>query len=156
MAGKTIGKQPVAIGAGIRGLTAAGALADHFERVIAPQHDRQPNRALRRGRVQPQHLRVLLRGSRRALTALFPPFARDLTNTGSMPLRTACDIHTEIPGLGSLPPRDFGWFIYCASRPPIEPITRRQPVISLIACILLVHLSKVRQSFARLPSMSFQ
>jgi L-2-hydroxyglutarate oxidase LhgO len=36
------------------------------------------------------------------------------------------EIRAEFPGIGSLPSRDFGWFFYCASRPLIELVTRRQ------------------------------
>ncbi|WP_051334743.1 FAD-dependent monooxygenase [Bradyrhizobium sp. Ai1a-2] len=127
MAGKTIGKQAVVIGAGMSGLAAAGALADHFERVIVLERDRLPSQAVpRTGTPQSRHLHVLLPGGQRALTDLFPHFERDLTNAGSVPLRMARDIRMEIPGLGPLPPRDFGWFIHCASRPLIELVTRRQ------------------------------
>jgi 2-polyprenyl-6-methoxyphenol hydroxylase-like FAD-dependent oxidoreductase len=60
------------------------------------------------------------------LTDLFPHFERDLVNAGSVPLRMPGEIRAEIPDLGPFPWRDFGWFIYSASRPLIEFITRRQ------------------------------
>jgi 2-polyprenyl-6-methoxyphenol hydroxylase-like FAD-dependent oxidoreductase len=127
MVGKTIGKQAVVIGAGMAGLAAAGALADHFERVIVLERDRLPDQAVpRAGAPQSRHLHVLLPGGQRALTDLFPYFERDLMNAGSVPLPMARGVRMEIPGLGPLPSRDFGWFLYCGSRPLIELITRRQ------------------------------
>ena len=39
MASTLIGKQAVVIGAGMGGLTAAGALADHFDQVIVLERD---------------------------------------------------------------------------------------------------------------------
>jgi 2-polyprenyl-6-methoxyphenol hydroxylase-like FAD-dependent oxidoreductase len=127
MVGKTIGKQAVVIGAGMAGLAAAGALADHFERVIVLERDRLTDQAApRAGTPQSRHLHLLLPGGQRALTDLFPHFERDLVNAGSVPLRVSRGIRMEIPGLGPLPARDFGWFLYCASRPLIELITRRQ------------------------------
>ncbi len=127
MVGKGIGKQAVVIGAGMAGLAAAGALADHFERVIVLERDRLPDLAVPRpGAPQSRHLHVLLPGGQRALTDLFPHFERDLINAGAVPIRVARDIRMEVPGLGPLPARDFGWFLYSASRPLIELITRRQ------------------------------
>ncbi|WP_152535413.1 FAD-binding protein [Bradyrhizobium sp. Ai1a-2] len=127
MVGRVIGKQVVVIGAGMAGLAAAGALADHFERVIVLERDRLPDQAVPRlGTAQARHLHALLPGGQRALSDLFPHFERDLVEAGSVPLRMSRDIRMEIPGLGPLPSRDFGWFLYCASRPLIELITRRQ------------------------------
>jgi 2-polyprenyl-6-methoxyphenol hydroxylase-like FAD-dependent oxidoreductase len=127
MVGKAIGKQAVVIGAGMAGLAAAGALAGHFERVIVLERDRLPNQAVpRAGTPQSRHLHVLLPGGQRALTDLFPYFERDLINAGSVPLRISRGIRVEIPGLGPLPSRDFGWFLYGGSRPLIELTARRQ------------------------------
>ena len=127
MAGKKIGKEAIVIGAGMAGLAAAGALADHFERVIVLERDGLPGQAVpRAGTPQSRHLHALLPGGQRALTDLFPHFERDLVNAGAVPLRMLGDLHVEIPGLGPLPPRDFGWLFYGASRPLIESITRRQ------------------------------
>jgi 2-polyprenyl-6-methoxyphenol hydroxylase-like FAD-dependent oxidoreductase len=127
MVGRQIGKQAVVIGASMAGLAAAGALADHFERVIVLERDRLPDQAVPRlGTPQARHLHVLLAGGQQALTDLFPHFERDLISAGSIPLRMARDIRVEIPGLGPLPSRDFGWFLYSASRPLIELTVRRQ------------------------------
>ena len=127
MAARKIGKQAVVIGAGMAGLAAAGAVADFFERVTVLERDRLPNEAVpRRGTPQSRHLHALLPGGERALTDLFPHFERDLLDAGSVPLRVLSELRVEIPGVGPLPPRDFGWFFYCASRPLIELVTRRQ------------------------------
>lgn len=127
MTDKEISKRAIVIGAGMGGLAAAGALANHFEQVTILERDRLPDQALPRlGAAQSRHLHVLLPGGLRALNDLFPNFERDLTNAGAVPLKMARDIRMEIPGLGPLPQREFGWFIYSASRPLIELTLRRQ------------------------------
>ena len=127
MAGKKIGNEAIVIGAGMAGLAAAGALADYFERVIMLERDCLQDQAMPRpGTPQSRHLHGLLSGGQRALTDLFPHFERDLVNAGAVPLRVLGEIRAEIPGLGPVPSRDFGWFFYSASRPLIELITRRQ------------------------------
>jgi 2-polyprenyl-6-methoxyphenol hydroxylase-like FAD-dependent oxidoreductase len=127
MAGQKLGKQAIIIGAGMAGLAAAGAVADYFERVILLERDRLPDQAVpRSGAPQSRHLHVLLPGGRQALTDLFPHFEKDLLDAGAVALRMASEARAEIPGLGPLPTRDFGWFLYCASRPLIELVTRRQ------------------------------
>jgi 2-polyprenyl-6-methoxyphenol hydroxylase-like FAD-dependent oxidoreductase len=75
---------------------------------------------------QSRHLHGLLSGGERALTDLFPHFERDLVDAGAAPLRMLGDVRVEIPDVGPLPSRDFGWFFYGASRPLIELVTRRQ------------------------------
>jgi 2-polyprenyl-6-methoxyphenol hydroxylase-like FAD-dependent oxidoreductase len=125
-AGK-IGKQAVVIGAGMAGLAAAGAVTDYFERVIVLDRDSLPNQAVPRpGVPQSRHLHVLIPGGQRALTDLFPYFEQDLMHAGAVPLRMAGELRVEIPGLGPLPSRDFGWLFYGASRPLIELTARRQ------------------------------
>ena len=127
MAGKQIGKKAIVIGAGIAGLSAAGALADHFERVIVLERDCLPGQAVpRSGTPQSRHLHGLLPGGQRALSDLFPHFDRDLADSGAVPLRMLDELRVEIPGLGPFPQRNFGWLFYGASRPLIELIARRQ------------------------------
>ena len=127
MAAIKIGKQAVVIGAGMAGLAAAGAVADYFERVIVLERDRLPNQAVPRpGAPQSRQLHGLLPGGQRALTDLFPHFERELLDAGSVPLRMLGELRVEMPGVGPLPSRDFGWLFYGASRPLIELITRRQ------------------------------
>ena len=43
MASTLIGKQAVVIGAGMGGLTAAAALADHFDQVVVLERDTLPS-----------------------------------------------------------------------------------------------------------------
>ena len=127
MAGRIVGIQAVVIGAGMAGLAAAGALTDHFERVIVLDRDRLPQQAAHRpGTPQDRHLHGLLPGGQRALNMLFPEFEGDLAQSGAVPVAVALELRSEIPGLGPLPRRDFGWALQCASRPLIEFSLRRQ------------------------------
>src|SRR5262249_42561419 len=103
------------------------AVADYFEQVIVLERDRLPDQpAPRGGTPQSRHLHGLLPGGERALTDLFPHFERDLVDAGAVPLRVLDDVRIEFPGVGSLPPRGFGWLFYGACCPLIELITRRQ------------------------------
>ena len=127
MTSRAIGKQAVVIGAGMSGLAAAGALADFFERVLILERDQLPSRPVpRRGTPQSRHLHILLPGGQRALSDLFQHFERDLITAGALPVQIFRDFCMEIPGVGALPQRDFGWGLYCASRPLFEMTTRRQ------------------------------
>ena len=80
----------------------------------------------RKGTPQSRHLHGLLAGGHRALNDLFPNFEQDLLAAGSVPVRVFRDFFMEIPGLGTLPQRDFGWHFYVGTRPLIELVTRRQ------------------------------
>jgi 2-polyprenyl-6-methoxyphenol hydroxylase-like FAD-dependent oxidoreductase len=109
------------------GLAAAGALADYFEKVLILERDSLPTRPVpRKGAPQSRHLHALLPGGHAALSDLFPNFAQDLIAAGAVPIGVNRDFRMEIPGLGPLPQRDFGWFFYSATRPLIEMVTRRQ------------------------------
>ena len=69
MASALIGKQAVVIGAGMGGLTAAGALADRFERVVVLERDTLPSEpAYRAGTPQARHVHALLLSGQRALS----------------------------------------------------------------------------------------
>jgi len=93
-----IGKQAVVVGAGIGGLTAAAALADHFEHVIVLERDALPREAAHRaGTPQARHVHALLAGGQRTLGDLFPAFEQDLARAGAVPLRVGLDIRTERP-----------------------------------------------------------
>jgi len=75
MASTLIGTQAVVIGAGMGGLAAAGALADHFEQVVVLERDTLPSEpAHRAGTPQARHVHGLLPGGQRALGELFPGF----------------------------------------------------------------------------------
>lgn len=127
MTGTKLGKQAVVIGAGMAGLAAAGALAGHFDQVTVLERDGLSREVANRpGTPQDRHLHGLLPGGQRALGMLFQDFDRDFARSGAMPLRVAREIRYELPGLGALPARDFGWHFHGASRPLIEFTTRRQ------------------------------
>jgi 2-polyprenyl-6-methoxyphenol hydroxylase-like FAD-dependent oxidoreductase len=88
MASTVIGKQAIVIGAGMGGLTAAGALADHFEQVVVLERDILPSESTyRAGTPQPRHVHALLLSGQRALSELFPGFEQDLAQVGAVPRR---------------------------------------------------------------------
>src|SRR5207245_5191711 len=93
------GKQAVVIGAGISGLTAARALADHFEQITVLERDSLPVQACQRaGTPQARHVHGLLAGGLKALAELFPGFEDDLVRLGAVPLRGGLDVRLERPG----------------------------------------------------------
>jgi 2-polyprenyl-6-methoxyphenol hydroxylase-like FAD-dependent oxidoreductase len=127
MASTLIGKQAVVIGAGMGGLTAAGALADHFDQVVVLERDALPREsAYRVGTPQARHVHALLVSGRRALGELFPGFEQDLARAGAVPLRVGLDVRIERPGYDPFPQRDLGWLSYALSRPTIERVVRRR------------------------------
>src|SRR5262245_24459020 len=127
MASTVIGKQAVVIGAGMAGLTAAGALSDHFDQVVVLERDTLPSEpAHRAGTPQARHVHALLLSGQRALSELFPGFEQDLARAGAVPLRAGFDVRVERPGYDPFPQRDLGWFGYAASRPTIERAVRRR------------------------------
>jgi len=127
MASTLIGKQAVVIGAGMGGLTAAGALADHFDQVVVLERDTLPSEpTYRAGTPQARHVHALLLSGQRALSELFPGFEQDLERAGAVPLRVGHDVRIERPGYDPFPQRDLGWFNYAVSRPTIERAVRRR------------------------------
>lgn len=127
MASTLVGKQAVVIGAGMAGLTAAGALSDRFDRVVVLERDTLPSEpAYRAGTPQARHVHALLLSGQRALGELFPGFEQDLARAGAVPLRVGLDVRTERPGYDPFPQRDLGWFNYALSRPTIEHAVRRR------------------------------
>ena len=126
MAG-AIGRQAIVVGAGMAGLTAAGALADHFERVLVLESDTLPTHPVDRvGVPQGKHVHALLGGGQRALGELFPGFEHDLARTGAVPLRVGLDIRVERPGFDPFPQRDLGWDAYAMSRAQLELNVRQR------------------------------
>jgi 2-polyprenyl-6-methoxyphenol hydroxylase-like FAD-dependent oxidoreductase len=122
-----IGKRAVVIGAGMSGLPAARALADHFEEVIVLERDSLPAEATPRlGAPQSWHLHGLLGGGQRALGALFPGFELDLARAGAVTLRVGLDLRYERQGYDPFPQRDLGWVSYAMTRPLIELTLRRR------------------------------
>jgi 2-polyprenyl-6-methoxyphenol hydroxylase-like FAD-dependent oxidoreductase len=127
MTSTLIGKQAVIIGAGIGGLTAAGALAPLFDQVVMLERDTLPAEpAYRAGTPQARHLHALLFSGQRALSELFPGFEQDLAQAGAVPLRAGLDVRVERPGYDPFPQRDLGWTSYAVSRPTIERTVRRR------------------------------
>jgi 2-polyprenyl-6-methoxyphenol hydroxylase-like FAD-dependent oxidoreductase len=127
MASTLIGKQAVVIGAGMGGLTAAGALADHFDQVVVLERDTLPSEpTYRAGTPQARHVHALLLSGQRALSELFPGFEQDLVRAGAVPLKVGLDVRMERPGYDPFPQRDLGWFSYAVSRPTIEHAVRRR------------------------------
>jgi 2-polyprenyl-6-methoxyphenol hydroxylase-like FAD-dependent oxidoreductase len=127
MASTVIGKRAVVIGAGLGGLSAAGALADHFDQVIVLERDTLPSEpAYRAGTPQARHVHGLLLSGQRALSKLFPGFEQDLAHAGAVPLKVGLDVRVERPGYDPFPQRDLGWCSYAASRPTIERAVRQR------------------------------
>jgi 2-polyprenyl-6-methoxyphenol hydroxylase-like FAD-dependent oxidoreductase len=127
MTSALIGKQAVVIGAGMGGLTAAGALAERFEQVIVLERDALPSEPkYRPGTPQARHVHALLLSGQRALCELFPGFEHDLAQAGAVPLTVGLDVRIERPGYDPFPQRDLGWFSYAVSRPTIERVVRRR------------------------------
>jgi 2-polyprenyl-6-methoxyphenol hydroxylase-like FAD-dependent oxidoreductase len=119
MESRLIGQQAVVVGAGIGGLAAAaGALTDHFERVVVLERDSLPTEpGDRAGTPQSRHPHGLLASGERALGELFPGFAKDLVQAGAVPMRTNLDTRAERPGYDPFPQRDLGLLNYALSRP---------------------------------------
>ena len=122
-----IGKQAVVVGAGMGGLTAAQALAAHFERVLVLEADVLRDEAKDRAGVpQGKHVHLLLAGGLRALGELFPGFEHDLARAGAVPMRTGLDIRAETPAFTPFPQRDLGIRAFAMSRPLVELTARRR------------------------------
>jgi 2-polyprenyl-6-methoxyphenol hydroxylase-like FAD-dependent oxidoreductase len=121
-------ERAVVIGAGMAGLAAAAALADHFAEVIILERDAIPvDISARPGTPQSNHPHGLLVGGQVALCELFPGFDRDLAGAGAVPIRGGLDIREEFFGFDPcFPHRDLGWVGYLMSRPLIESVVRRR------------------------------
>ena len=127
MASTLIGKQAVVIGAGMGGLTAAGALADRFDQVVVLERDTLASEpTYRAGTPQARHVHALLLSGQRALSELFPGFEQDLARAGAVPLTAGLDVRIERPGYDPFPQRDLGWFSYAVSRPALEHTVRQR------------------------------
>jgi 2-polyprenyl-6-methoxyphenol hydroxylase-like FAD-dependent oxidoreductase len=127
MASTLVGKKAVVIGAGMGGLTAAGALADFFDQVIVLERDTLPSEPVHRaGTPQGRHVHGLLLSGQRALSELFTGFEQDLAQAGAVPLRVGFDVRMERPGYDPFPQRDLGFLSYAVSRPTIEYVVRRR------------------------------
>jgi 2-polyprenyl-6-methoxyphenol hydroxylase-like FAD-dependent oxidoreductase len=106
---RVLGQRAVVIGAGIGGLAAAGALAQHFERVDILERDRLAASAgSRPGTPQDRHPHGLLAGGLRALDQIFPGFKNDLAAAGAVPVAVAREVQFERLDVGVLPKRISG------------------------------------------------
>jgi 2-polyprenyl-6-methoxyphenol hydroxylase-like FAD-dependent oxidoreductase len=84
MASVADGGRSVVLGAGIAGLLAARALADHSDNVVVVEHDAlQDAVADRRGVAQGRHLHALLARGQQVLEAMFPGITEDLASAGA-------------------------------------------------------------------------
>ena len=120
-----LGRQAVVIGAGMSGLAAAGALANHFEQVTVLERDGLADHpSYRPGTPQSRQLHGLLSGGLEALCRIFPGLDRDLAAAGAVPIRVGADLREELPGFDPFPRRDFGGVLYAASRPLLEHTVR--------------------------------
>src|SRR5262245_9278797 len=122
-----LGKRAIVVGAGMGGLTAARALANHFESVLVLERDALPDGPEHRAGIpQGKHVHLLLAGGQQALAELFPGFEDDLGRSGAVPMRAGLDLRAERPGFDPFPQRDLGMLAYAMSRPLIESIVRRR------------------------------
>jgi 2-polyprenyl-6-methoxyphenol hydroxylase-like FAD-dependent oxidoreductase len=122
-----VGQRAVVIGAGVGGLSAAGALSPYFENVVVIERDLLPSSAASRtGTPQDRHSHGILAGGLQALSELFPGFAKDLAEAGAVTVNAFRDFQYERPDVGVLPRRDCGLSILCFSRPLIEQVLRQR------------------------------
>jgi flavin-dependent dehydrogenase len=124
---RLLGQRAVVIGAGIGGLSMAGALAKYFERVEIFERDcLTASAAYRCGTPRIGTHMVCSLAASRLSGEIFPGFGRDLAGAGAVPVRLSREIRYEQPDVGVLPKRDFGISLLCASRPLVELVLRRQ------------------------------
>jgi 2-polyprenyl-6-methoxyphenol hydroxylase-like FAD-dependent oxidoreductase len=124
---KRVGRQAVVIGAGMGGLSAARALAEHFEQVVVIENDALPmEAAARAGTPQSKHVHGLLMGGLQALESLFPGYEHDLHEQGAVTLRMSSQFRLERPGYDPFPQRDLGLQVLCVTRPVIEATARKK------------------------------
>jgi 2-polyprenyl-6-methoxyphenol hydroxylase-like FAD-dependent oxidoreductase len=124
---KLIGRRVVVIGAGIGGLSAAGALAPYFSEVVILERDVLPQAAQSRlGVPQGRHPHGLLAGGLKAVNEIFPGYAQALIEAGGVPVNVARDVRFEHPEIGRLPQRELGHSLVCASRPLLELVLRQK------------------------------
>src|ERR1700757_2577292 len=98
------GKQAAVIGAGMGGLAAAGALADHFEQVVVLERDTLPSEPTHRaGTPQARHVHALLLSGQRALSELLPGFKKNPAQGEGFRLQAGIDTRLEPPGYNPFP-----------------------------------------------------
>ena len=108
------------------GLTAAKALAAHFEKVTVLERDALPSQPqARTGTPQSRQLHVLLRGGLDALNSFLPEFETELERAGAVRAEVGREIRLESPGFDPFPQRDLAFDTLCMSRSLVEFVTRR-------------------------------
>ncbi|HVI88929.1 MAG TPA: FAD-dependent monooxygenase [Dongiaceae bacterium] len=122
-----LGRRAIVIGAGMGGLSAAGALAGYFEQVDVLERDQVTSAAASRpGTPHDRHPHGLLRAGLQALNEIFPDYEYDLAAAGGEHIGVTQDMRFEREDFGVLPQRNFGIRLLCASRPLIESVLRRR------------------------------
>jgi 2-polyprenyl-6-methoxyphenol hydroxylase-like FAD-dependent oxidoreductase len=108
-------------------LTAAKALAAHFEQVDVLDRDDLPEKPQpRQGAPQSRHTHVLLAGGQQALVTLFPGLDEELEREGAVRIKASSESRWERPGFDPFPQRDFGFHTLGLSRPFVEFTVRRR------------------------------
>ncbi len=126
MSSSTVGSHAVVIGAGMGGLAAAAAVADHSIGSRSwsglPSDGTVPS--LGEASVEASACAPGRRASRtlRAVSG----FEDDLLAAGAVPLRGGIDIRTERPGFDPFPARDLSIRVYAMSRPLLEFTVRER------------------------------
>jgi 2-polyprenyl-6-methoxyphenol hydroxylase-like FAD-dependent oxidoreductase len=136
-------------------LSAAAALAPHFEEVVVLDRDVLPSSvASRPGTPQDRHPHGLLAGGLQALDALLPGFETALADAGAVRINMWQDVHFERPDVGPLPRRDCGTTILSATRPLIEGVLRQR--VAALANVTLRSDCRVTELAADgMPSVRF-
>ncbi len=120
----SFGKTAVVLGGSMAGLSSAGALAPHFDRVlILERDDLPPDAEHRRGVPQSKHPHFLLNSGRRAIEALFPGFEDELVAAGGMPLIASMDT-AHMTDVGWSPRKKGALNMVYGSRILIERVLR--------------------------------
>ncbi|WP_233808173.1 NAD(P)-binding protein [Paraburkholderia sp. HP33-1] len=120
-------KSAVVIGAGIGGLAAAQALADHFDQVIVLERDHLPSDTRpRRGVPQGKHPHGLLSGGLGALCDLFPNFTASLADAGAHAGDAGLHLRVEMPEQEALPRRYLDVPFFTMTRPLLERVVRQR------------------------------
>lgn len=116
----------IVIGAGMGGLAAAAALAEHYPRVTLIERDELPETAEpRRAIPQGRHAHALLPRGQMSLEALLPGFTADVIAAGAIPFRALLEMRFSVGG-HQLARCDRGVDSIVASRPLIETMTRER------------------------------
>lgn len=120
----SLGQTAVVLGGSIGGLSAAGALAPHFDHVLILERDELPPSAEhRRGVPQSKHPHFLLNSGRRAINELFPGFEDSLIAAGGLHITASMDT-AYLEGPGWAPRKQGSLTMVYGSRILIERVLR--------------------------------